>query len=89
MSRFDELARLKKSIRKNRFECIGSMQEGVDFMCDAEIALPWLLAIAEAFQPGDAMLLAGMAATVSAWSVYGPEYACLKRLQAAAEEMKR
>jgi len=64
-------------------------EHDAEFIAAVRNAAPWLLCVAEAFRPGDVMLLAGMAATVSAWSVYGPEYACLKRLQVAAEEMER
>ena len=90
MSRFAELARLRKGIHKNRFECIGSMQEGVDFMCDAEAAMPWLLAIAEAFQPGDSERLGWIR---NNYAIHmGDEKAdmlMLERLQVAAEELER
>ena len=89
MSRFSEVARLKKSIRKNRFECIGSMQEGVDFMCDAETAMPWLLAIAEAFQPGDADEIDYAIDVVAQYDFDESTIATLRRLQKAAEEMER
>ena len=68
--------------------------------CAAEISLavelrnaaPWLLKIAESFEPGDARCLKNVLALVRA--VTGPEtesdeLACLRRLQAAAEEIER
>ena len=62
------------------------------FITDLRNAAPWLLQIAEAFQPGDALLLSRVAMIIgqSAWrEEYAKEYEMLRRLQAAAEELER
>ena len=53
-------------------------------------AAPWLLQIAEAFQPGDAEMIKSMADRIMGVMLQSDaEKACLRRLQAVAEEMER
>ena len=66
--------------------------ENASLLTDLRNAAPWLLRIAEAFQPGDALLLSRVAMIIgqSAWrEEYAKEYEMLRRLQAAAEELER
>ena len=53
-------------------------------------AAPWLLRIAEAFQPGDAQAIAEIAALLDEVADISPgDRDLLRRLQAAAEELER
>lgn len=54
-------------------------------------AAPWLLQIAEAFQPGDSVILRTAASLLVAHGVHNESAMadCLRRLQAACEEMER
>ena len=91
MSRFDEVKRLKE------LETIADQEEREDKMSvpgSVELCLgirnaaPWLLEVAEAFQPGDSEILYALLAD---W-VYDekhPAVDVLRRLQAACEEMER
>ena len=93
MNRFAELDKLRKEISDDgTFRCIGGESEGVDYNCLAEHALPWLLTIAEAFRPGDAQRLALLILNEQRrWTDERWQAAidCLRRLQAAAEELER
>ena len=62
------------------------------FITDLRNAAPWLLQIAEAFQPGDAQRLALLILNEQRrWTDERWQAAidCLRRLQAACEEMER
>ena len=60
------------------------------FITDLRNAAPWLLQIAEAFQPGDAEMIKSMADRIMGVMLQSDaEKACLRRLQAAAEELER
>ena len=88
MSRFDEVKRLKELEEKAKANLPGSR---IFFREHMAHAAPWLLHVAEAFQPGDAAMLSEMAD----YFAYDDEpkgdkmAACLRRLLAACEEMER
>ena len=64
--------------------------DDADLYIDLRNAAPWLLQIAEAFQPGDAEMIKSMADRIMGVMLQSDaEKACLRRLQAACEEMER
>ena len=94
MSRFDEVKRLKELEEKAKANLPGSR---IFFREHMAHAAPWLLQIAEAFQPGDSIMLRELAHDEEQMAKFVSGFgkpdmrktAMLRRLQAVAEEMER
>ena len=98
MSKFSDLARLKEldEATKTAPDWPCPVEDAVfcEAICDAS---PWLLKIAEAFQPGDGSLLGELARDEEQMAKFVSGFgkpdlrktAMLRRLQAAAEAMER